>query len=454
MYHIRNFHLPVLTLPLLAVWLLFSGCTSVRTVADPVDLTTLPQRAEAYFPPEQACTPLMEPAEQQQMYLRFRAYWFGPWEREQPVSRKSLILWPVTAYRKSTLYGANLRPLPEHWLHDMAAKADMEDFPNTRLRGITVTNTSLRALPTDQPAFLDPHKAGEGFPFDYMQNSGVLAGTPLFLAHTSADGQWIFAEAPQASGWIPARDVAFVDDSFADTFRSAPLMAVVRDHSPLHDDFGLFRFQARIGSVLPLLTRSGRGWETLLPVRNIFGKAAAVPAVVSAPNARPMPWPLTKANMAVLLDQMIGQPYGWGGLYGGRDCSASMLDLFIPFGLGLPRNSKDQTNSGEVIRLEGLTPDQKKEQVLEQGRPFMTLLGMPGHIMLYLGEFEGKAVAFHATWGVKTSETLLWGRHKEGRHLVGKGIISTLSLGMELRHAKRPEGDLAYRLTTMTLLGF
>ena len=379
----------------------------------------------------------------------FRESWFSPWEREHPASNPEQVLWPVDAYKQKILFGANLRPLPAQWLTDLAAGADMQSFPNTRLRGITVANTSMRALPTDQPAFLDPSRAGEGFPFDYMQNTTVWAATPLFLAHTSADGTWIFAETPYASGWIPACDVAYVDDTFARIFQAAPLLAVVRDHTPLEDDFGLFRFQARIGCVLPLVTRSHRGWETLLPVRNIFGQAAAVPALLRPEWAQPVPWPLTRNNMAVLLDQMIGQPYGWGGMYGGRDCSASLLDLFIPFGLSLPRNSQDQARSGKIIPLDALAPDAKEQMVLERGRPFLTLLGMPGHIMLYLGEYKGRAVAFHATWGVKTS----W-RGQEGRHIIGRGVVSTLSLGMDLPHAKQPEGDLAQRLTSMTLLGF
>ena len=56
----------------------------------------------------------------------------------------------------------------------------------------------------------DPAKAGEGFPFDYFQNSALWPGTPLLITHASRDGAWLFAEAGMVAGWVPAQDVAFV----------------------------------------------------------------------------------------------------------------------------------------------------------------------------------------------------------------------------------------------------
>ena len=45
------------------------------------------------------------------------------------------------------------------------------------------------------------------------------------------------------------------------------------------------------------------------------------------------------------------QPYGYGGLYDNRDCSAMTRDLFAPFGLYLPRNSSEQARGGKVVPL-------------------------------------------------------------------------------------------------------
>jgi hypothetical protein len=146
---------------------------------------------------------------------------------------------------------------------------------------------------------------------------------------------------------------------------------------------------------------------------------------------------------------MMGQPYGWGDLYGNRDCSGTVKDLFAPFGLWLPRNSSKQAQVGEVISLEDLTPRQREERLLQEGIPFVTLVRLPGHIMLYLGEYEGRAALLHTLWGVRTRT--LAGR--EGRWLVGKTVITGLAPGMEQDGFFLSISALLERVESMNILG-
>jgi hypothetical protein len=144
----------------------------------------------------------------------------------------------------------------------------------------------------------------------------------------------------------------------------------------------------------------------------------------------------------------MGQPYGWGGLYGNRDCSATLQDLFTPFGIELPRNSRDQIEAGPAVDLSGLDREAKLARIREAGVPWRTLLYKPGHILLYLGELDGEPVALHTMWGVKTRGP--WGR--EGRRVVGATVITTLSPGTELDRLA-PDGDLLESLTALRVLG-
>ena len=96
--------------------------------------------------------------------------------------------------------------------------------------GITVRNTSMRALPSADPFFYDFRKAGEGYPFDYNQSSAVWAGTPLFLSHISQDGQFLAAESPYACGWIDSRDIAYVDEGLSSATDRRCAGASVRRH--------------------------------------------------------------------------------------------------------------------------------------------------------------------------------------------------------------------------------
>jgi len=71
-----------------------------------------------------------------------------------------------------------------------------------------------------------------------------------------------------------------------------------------------------------------------------------------------------------------------------------------------------------------LTALQKERLIIERGTPFASLLYKPGHIMLYVGTYRGKAVVFHNLWGLKTQV-----KGKEGRYVIGRSIFSTLDIG-------------------------
>ena len=70
-------------------------------------------------------------------------------------------------------------------------------------------------------------------------------------------------------------------------------------------------------------------------------------------------------------------------------------DLFVPFGLYLPRNSASQAAYGGSIPLVDLPNDQKESVILDQGVPFASLIWMQGHILVYVGRYQGHPVVFH-----------------------------------------------------------
>jgi cell wall-associated NlpC family hydrolase len=95
-------------------------------------------------------------------------------------------------------------------------------------------------------------------------------------------------------------------------------------------------------------------------------------------------------------NHFMGQPYGWGGYLGNRDCSALVRDLYTPFGLWLPRNSSDQARqAGQLVALAGAG---KGEVLAGQGLPFLSLVHMPGHIMIYAGQWAGQHAVLHSVW--------------------------------------------------------
>jgi hypothetical protein len=90
----------------------------------------------------------------------------------------------------------------------------------------------------------------------------------------------------------------------------------------------------------------------------------------------------------------LGDPYGWGGTKGARDCSRLVLDLLRVFGIRVGRNSGIQARYGsEIIDVTGQDPDNKRRAIREAATRGVVLLYMPGHIMVYVGEDAGEDYA-------------------------------------------------------------
>ncbi len=429
--------------------LLTVGACSTRSTTTPIrDLTDLPQDAGAFHGLNSE-TPLLSPQQQKTAFTHFLAEHFGPWERSQPTHTADEVFWGLARYENRTAYGENTLPLDAKWIDRMREDSRVEQYPSLHLRAIAVTNTSMRVLPTHRPVFDDFNKPGEGFPFDYMQNSLVLAGTPLLATHVSADRAWILVESRFAFGWVPVRDIGWVDDGFISIFKTGTYAAITRDDVPVADGDGNHRFTAHIGTLLPIMRTGTEGSDTalLIPARSRRGDAVAQVAFLPEKVLSPAPIPATPSNFTRLINAMLNRPYGWGGLYEGRDCSAAIMDLMAAFGIYLPRNSSQQIAVGTLTKLDGLSRENKKKAILAQSTPFLTLVRKPGHIMLYIGQHNGQPVIFHATWGLKTKT-----RKGYGRKIIGRAVITTLEPGKELPDLARPGGILLETTSAISTL--
>ncbi|MFP4109197.1 MAG: NlpC/P60 family N-terminal domain-containing protein [Desulfonatronovibrio sp.] len=434
----------------LSVLLFLAGCAP-KQPGMVRDIQVFPQDAN-YYIDEDPARLLINAEKQDKLYQEFLERFYMPWNRAAPKFKASEVFWGLDLYRARDIYSENKLPFVPGWIGEMEQNSDIQAYPSLHIPAISVTHASMRVLPTRRPVFYDPQRPGEGFPFDYMQNTLLPAGTPLLVTHVSRDGQWAMTETDFAAGWIRWHDLAVVDDNFKRMYQDKALLGFVSDDVPVTREDGMFAVSGRVGMALPLALEQGDTdlWRVLVPVRDHLGQAKIISARVSKSNAREMPFSPWQKNFADILNSMMGQAYGWGGLFENRDCSALIRDALAGFGFFLPRNSSGQAEAGHAVSLEGLSARQKKDIITAQGQPLLTILYMPGHVMLYIGQDPATdtPAVYHTMWGLRT-----WRPFREdGRWIIGRTVITSLEPGREMRMLARPEGLLLERLSRMVLL--
>jgi hypothetical protein len=152
------------------------------------------------------------------------------------------------------------------------------------------------------------------------------------------------------------------------------------------------------------------------------------------------PLPFTPKNVAMLAREFYGEPYGWGGSYECRDCSATTRDFLGPFGIFLRRNSSKQAKDGSNINIKGLSKVKKKQKIIKEAEPFRSLLHVPGHIVLYLGQYKGEPIVMHTYWGIRKND--------KTKLITGRTIITTTEPGKE-RSDIREKSKLINTLKTI-----
>lgn len=335
--------------------------------------------------------------------------------------------------QQNIAYGENFLPYSAQWFtiieSNMALEKPIKLSYSSDGRAIAVDNLLVRTLPTSDPLFYSNKIAGEGYPFDSLQETAVFIGMPLYVIKQSADKEWSLVIASDDVGWVRTSGLAMVDDKFITTWLKAARKSVVATiaQSSLIDANGIFRGMAYNGSTFPLAKANNAAYEVLIPVADLKRNALIYRAKFSQSSAVVMPLSLTPENMAMIISNQIGKQYGWGSMFFNYDCSAEMKALFASFGIYLPRNSGFQSLAGKTVILDNLSSAEREQYLLKNGHKLLTLVQIPGHILLYIGNYanpnsaqhESVAMSYQNIWGMKTSAN-------DTRYVIGGSVLLPL----------------------------
>ena len=349
--------------------------------------------------------------------------YFRVWNKIPKDSLNSA-MWPFYSYRVGSSYGENFKLIDKSFFDLMLKNSNFNHYKSVNKNAITLNHLNVRAYPTKKSLFKDPSLAGEGFPFDYMQNSTVSANKPVFISHYSEDKEWAYIFTSFTGGWVKVDELIIIEKKYTSIWQKAEQVFLLKDNIAIYDENDTFLFKSRVGMMLPLVGEDKDNYIVLTVSSYKNSKANYHKTKISKSISHKGIVNFDNNNLKLVMDEVAKSTYGWGGLFNERDCSSTLRDIYTPFGIWLPRNSAQQSKIGKVISLNNLSDEDKLKIIKEKAIPFRTLLYKRGHILLYVGVYNDEVIAFHNIWGIRTKH-----ESKEGRIVIAKAVYSTLNLG-------------------------
>lgn len=320
---------------------------------------------------------------------------------------------------------------------------------NANLNGIPLRGKIRYGFPVTvarqrfAPGTVNLNKEVLDIEFDEMQNSGYDIGTPTQFYHTSTDGKWVFGACSTSMGWYMRSEVCFVTQEEWAKYLGAPQKVVsLKARADVWQNAAATKYltYCRMGTAFPLLGETELYYQIQIPVTD-----SLTVGYIAKEDARIGYLPYTPRNVYKQAFKMLNMPYGWGDTAGDYDCSSLLMRIFACFGISLPRNGLQQAKATKLLHSFGPAESETKRDsvIIKKGIPGISLLRMDGHIMLYIGETNGKAYALHDTWGFRKP-----GDNGENEvYVINRTVVSDLYLSKGSK-----KGSLLSRLTHLTAI--
>ena len=267
--------------------------------------------------------------------------------------------------------------MDEDYFNRLIHNFNLESYPaSISIKyGVTINRTMIRTFPTFEPSYREKDNPN----FDRFMETAIYPWEPLIIYSESTDGEWYFGRMYNYLGWIPKKDVAIGEKEEIFSYIKREPFLVVIDKQVYIEDLLL-----DMGVRVPIIEENKDAYVIGIPTRNEDGQLEIVEKEIHTLEKFNKGYlPYTKENIIKQGFKFYGEEYGWGGSDNKRDCSAFIMDIYRTFGLKLPRNSIEQG-------IESIGKIHSKENI-----PPASILYMPGHTMLYLGEENGVGYILH-----------------------------------------------------------
>jgi len=333
------------------------------------------------------------------------------------LSREQVSGWINAISERPTrqLYDVEGKPVPSATFDAMAADLALDTIPASQPTryGLIVQRAAFRAFPTDLRVFSSKGDTD----IDRFQETAEFPGVPVVITHASADGQWLFVLSPRYAAWTRKENVA--EGSAAQVFGYADKVPyrVITGASErtvfTRERPEVSQLQLDMSTRVPLASglapdqpvngQTAYAAYTLeLPWRDATGKLQFSPALLQKNTDTASDYlPLTPANIIRQSFKFLGERYGWGHSYDGRDCSGFVSDVYRSMGVQMPRDTSKQSIS-PALEHRLFTDKDSREARIKAAHALQVgdLVYIPGHVMMVIGQLHGQPYVIHDVGGM------------------------------------------------------
>lgn len=293
-------------------------------------------------------------------------------------------------------------------------RANMKSWPTSDIIGNSATDTD-----------------------DEAQLSAAIVNEPLVAKTITGDGKYTYVFSSNCQGWVETECLAFCQnkDEWLEAWNATGdnFLVVTTDKIILEESYiegAVSKVELSLSTKLNLVPKAEvprnvneRGtWNNYvvyLPTRDADGNYVKKMALIPQRyNVSVGYLPVTERNILNIAFECLGSRYGWGGMLNSMDCSAYTSSIYRCFGINLPRNTTGQpaiptknyhfayetetdeqgvsekkmvvTYGGEEVARTSLVDAQDKKREILDTLPAGTLLRFSGHIVMYIGQENGK----------------------------------------------------------------
>lgn len=336
-------------------------------------------------------------------------------------SIKDFVMQQFNAVRGRGLYNLQNKPMPKAWFDtNVKPNLNLEGIPSTiKIKwGVASYPVRVRSVPHDIKLMEKPDDPE----FDMLQYTRLKVWDPVAVYHTSKDKKWVLIQSPYIRGWTEASGIVTFANQGEIKPRLANFLVVLGESVNIYKDPQLTQRWVRVtmGTKLAYLGKQKGLHVVYMPVK---GGTVVKGFISGEADVADHFLPLTQANIIRQAFKLLGARYGWAGQYYGRDCSGFIQDVYLSFGIHMPRGSKGQTFVGTQLgHFEYKSDGQAKQEILSAATPGITLLRMPSHQMIYLGSENGQHYVIHCTWAERYSMT------SDAKNRINQVVVSDLNL--------------------------